>query len=64
LLIELKEEHRSIIRGNYKIIYKIKQKKVFITDIFDTRQDPDKKNRNNDSDLILHEPIEILQLSQ
>lgn len=64
LLIELKEEHRYIIRGNYKIIYKIKQKKVYITDIFDTRQDPDKLNPNNESDLMLNEPNEKLQLIQ
>jgi len=35
-LIEIGEEHRYIIRGNYKMIYKIKGNKVFITDIFDT----------------------------
>ncbi|OFX23620.1 MAG: hypothetical protein A2033_15610 [Bacteroidetes bacterium GWA2_31_9] len=42
LLKELNEEHRFLVRGNYKIIYKIEDKKVYITDIFDTRQNPDK----------------------
>ena len=41
LLIELNENHRFIIRGNYKIIYKIQSNNVYITDIFDTRQDPE-----------------------
>lgn len=62
LLIELKEEHRYLIRGNYKIISKIKHKKIYITDIFDTRQDPDKLNRKNESNLMLNEPNEKLQL--
>jgi toxin ParE1/3/4 len=47
LLNELKEEHRFIIRGNYKIIYKIKDKIIFITDVFDTRQDPVKIKKRN-----------------
>jgi|GEM_PF-69999 len=55
LLVELNQEHRYIIRGNYKIIYIIQNKKVFITDVFDTRQDPDKINRNNENDLTLNE---------
>ena len=45
---QLEEGHRFIIRGNYKIIYKIQNKKIFITDIFDTRQDPESIKRNND----------------
>ena len=33
--------------GNYKIIYKIQTNTIYITDVFDTRQDPDKiKERN------------------
>lgn len=39
-LIELNQDHRYIIRGNYKIIYKILNSNIYITDVFDTRQDP------------------------
>ena len=46
LLMDLEEGHRYIIRGNYKIIYKIQNKKVYITDVFDTRQNPEKIRRN------------------
>ncbi|HEY3372696.1 MAG TPA: type II toxin-antitoxin system RelE/ParE family toxin [Prolixibacteraceae bacterium] len=46
LLIDLEEGHRYIVRGNYKIIYKIQNEKVYITDVFDTRQNPDKIRRN------------------
>ncbi len=40
-LTELKQSHRYIIEGNYKIIYLLGLDKVIITDVFDTRQDPD-----------------------
>ena len=47
-LEDLKESHRYILRGQYKIIYRIKNDEVFITDVFDTRQDPEKiKTRVN-----------------
>ena len=36
----LKENHRYLVESNYKIIYKIVQNIVYITDIFDTRRDP------------------------
>jgi plasmid stabilization system protein ParE len=39
-LIKLGEEHRYLVEGNYKIIYKRVKEGVLITDIFDTRQDP------------------------
>ena len=55
-LSELKEEHRYVIRGNYKIIYKIQHKNVFITDIFDTRQYPYKIARSNESDETFNKP--------
>lgn len=42
LLYELGEGHRYLLRGNYKIIYKIQSNKVYITDVFDCRQNPDK----------------------
>ena len=45
-LMDLDEGHRYVIRGNYKIIYKIQNQKVYITDVFDTRQNPERlKNR-------------------
>jgi plasmid stabilization system protein ParE len=45
--------YRFIISGNYKIIYKVDQSIVYITDVFDCRQNPDKiLMRNNDSELI------------
>jgi len=47
LLLDLGEGHRSIIRGNYKIIYKIRNQKVYITDVFDTRQNPEKISKRN-----------------
>jgi plasmid stabilization system protein ParE len=38
----LKEEHRYLVRGNYKVIYKKVKEGIFVTDIFDTRQDSKK----------------------
>ena len=46
-LIDLKNGHRYIIRGNYKIIYKIQNHKLYITDVFDTRQNPEKMTPRN-----------------
>ena len=50
-LEKLKENHRYILSGNYKVIYKIEDSKIIITDVFDVRQNPDKINditrRNN-----------------
>jgi ParE-like toxin of type II ParDE toxin-antitoxin system len=34
--------HRRIIEGHYKIIYRIDKKIIYITDVFDTRQEPNK----------------------
>ena len=42
LLIQLGQKHRYIIEGNYKIIYFIQDNTVYITHVFDTRQNPDK----------------------
>jgi plasmid stabilization system protein ParE len=40
---ELSQGHRSLLVGTlYKIVYLIKQPVIFITDIFDVRQDPNK----------------------
>jgi plasmid stabilization system protein ParE len=47
LLVDLDEGHRYILRGNYKIIYKIYNYKVYITDVFDTRQNPEKLKKRN-----------------
>ena len=33
------EDHRYLIEGNYKIIYKRVKEGILITDVFDTRQD-------------------------
>jgi len=38
-------EHRYIVCGNYKIIYKEVNEGVLITDVFDTRQNPKKMKR-------------------
>ena len=42
LLEGLKEGHRYLVEGNYKIIYKIVADTIFITGVFDTRQNPQK----------------------
>jgi plasmid stabilization system protein ParE len=41
-LAELGLGHRFLVEGNYKIIYRTEGQYVLITDVFDTRQDPDK----------------------
>jgi plasmid stabilization system protein ParE len=41
-LEHLGQFHRRIIEGNYKIIYRIAGEIIYITDIFDTRQDASK----------------------
>lgn len=46
-LIELKQGHRYLVQGNYKIIYRIIQDNIYITDIFDCRQNPQKMKRRN-----------------
>ncbi|MBI3189758.1 MAG: type II toxin-antitoxin system RelE/ParE family toxin [Ignavibacteriales bacterium] len=37
----LQREHRYLVEGNYKVIYYIAEQTIYITDIFDTRQDPE-----------------------
>ncbi len=39
-------EYRSIITGHYKIIYRIVMSNIYIIDVFDTRQNPEKVKRN------------------
>lgn len=41
-LYELKQEHRYLVEGNYKIIYRVIKKDIYITDVFDCRQNPQK----------------------
>ena len=41
-LVEFKQEHRYLVEGNYKIIYRIIHSDIYITDIFDCRQNPQK----------------------
>jgi toxin ParE1/3/4 len=36
--------HRRFVEGNYKIIYRISSNTIYITDIFDARQNPEKMN--------------------
>ena len=37
-------EHRRIVERNYKIIYRIIDDVIYVTDIFDSRRDPTKAN--------------------
>ncbi len=32
--------HRRLVEGHYKIIYRIEGEIIYVTDIFDSRQDP------------------------
>lgn len=41
-LEHLEKGHRRLIEGNYKIIYRVEGENIYITDIFDSRQDPSK----------------------
>jgi toxin ParE1/3/4 len=34
--------HRRMVKGNYKIVYRIRENTIYVTDIFDSRQDPSK----------------------
>lgn len=43
-LSQLKQGHRYLVKSNYKIVYRKIKQGVLITDVFDTRQDPDKIN--------------------
>lgn len=45
LLVYLGKNHRRLVCGNYKIIYyrDYKNHITFVTDIFDSRQDPEKE---------------------
>ena len=41
-LEHLSLDHRRIVESHYKIIYRVTGEYIYITDIFDSRQDPDK----------------------
>ena len=43
-LEKLGEEHRYLVDGNFKIVYRIVKEGILITDVFDTRQNPVKIN--------------------
>lgn len=45
LLDHKKQGHRSLIKGHCKIIYMIIDDDILITDVFDTRQDPGKSEK-------------------
>lgn len=38
-LKHLKQDHRRVIEGHFKIIYKIEGATIYVTDFFDTRQE-------------------------
>lgn len=40
LLEHLELGHRRLVEGHYKIIYRVENEYIYITDIFDSRQDP------------------------
>jgi len=42
LLEHLELGHRRLVQGHYKIIYRVVDEYIYITDIFDSRQDPAK----------------------
>ncbi len=46
LLFKLNQKHRFLLAGHYKIIYRIIENNIYITDIFDVRQKPQKILRN------------------
>ena len=41
-LEKLQKEYRYVLRGNYKIIYKVEDSQIIISDVFDARQNPGK----------------------
>lgn len=41
-LNHLKLDHRRIIEGHFKIVYRVEKKFIYVTDFFDSRQDPSK----------------------
>ncbi|HLV70228.1 MAG TPA: type II toxin-antitoxin system RelE/ParE family toxin [Xanthomarina sp.] len=46
-LQNLNQNHRYLLSGNYKIIYRIIDNLIIINDVFDTRREPIKMNDKN-----------------
>lgn len=46
-LEKLGQNHRYLLTGNYKVIYRIEEDRILINDVFDVRQHPDKINDKN-----------------
>jgi plasmid stabilization system protein ParE len=44
LLEDLQQDHRYLIEKHWKIIYRLIEDVVYVTDVFDTRQDPSRLN--------------------
>jgi len=42
LLEHLNKDYRRLIEGHFKIVYFLEKDIIYITDIFDARQDPEK----------------------
>ncbi len=41
-LLKLRRKYRKLIYGHYKIIYSVRENRIYIHTIFDTRQNPNK----------------------
>ena len=41
-LEKLNQNYRYLLSGNYKIIYRISEDVIFVNDVFDVRQNPNK----------------------
>ena len=46
-LQDLKQGHRYLVVGNYKIIYRVVKTNIYVTDIFDCRQNPQKMKKRS-----------------
>ena len=46
-LAEMELKHKFIVSGNYKIIFRKEENAIYVTDIFDGRQDPSKITDRN-----------------
>ena len=40
-LAKLEKDYRYVLSGNYKIIYKVEDSRIIISDVFDSRQNPE-----------------------
>ena len=47
LLEELKRNHRYLVCGNYKIVFYKTEAMIYVTDVFDCRQNPQKMVERN-----------------